>query len=369
MVTERHRVAASSRIAVSLLALGLVGPSGASPAAVDRQEASSVSSAESITPGDIAVGPDRNLWFPETGTNRIGRVTTGGDVREFTIPDAAALGRAIAPGPDGKIWVVGSGLDGRAHVWAVDASGSSVAVAPLGDNSPLGIGFLPSGLAAGADGNVWVSKLTAIARVSPAGQVAEFPIGGGLVPTSITAGPDAHLWFVGSIGAFVAQRQELSRVSTDGVIEDVLSVQNPQGVSAPSSIITGPDGNLWYADNGYSEIARVTLAPLARTVFPFVGPSELAAGPDGNIWITAYGRRIIARLTPAGAFTEFELPTPRSNPFGIVAGPDGNLWFTEPDSGGIGRITPDGVVTEFAIGPAARFPVRSQRSPRSIGNR
>jgi streptogramin lyase len=158
-------------------------------------------------------------------------------------------------------------------------------------------------------------------------------------------------------------------MTTDGKIEQVLLEQNRQGVSMPSSIITGPDGSLWYADNGYSEIARVTVNPLARTVFPFVGPSELAAGPDGNIWVTAFGRRIIARLTPAGAFTEFELPTPRSNPFGIVAGPDGNLWFTEPDSGGIGRITPEGVVTEFAIGEAARFPVRSTRSPRSIRNR
>jgi hypothetical protein len=64
MVTEKHRVAALCRIAVSLIALGLVGPSEASPAAVDRQQASSVSSAESITPGDIVVGPDRNLGFP-----------------------------------------------------------------------------------------------------------------------------------------------------------------------------------------------------------------------------------------------------------------------------------------------------------------
>ena len=342
---------------------------GAAPAGLDGQETASVSFAGPIRPGDITVGSDRHLWFPEMGTNRIGRITTAGDLAEFTIPDAAALGRAIAPGPDGKIWVVGSGLDGRVHVWAVDASGSSVAIAPLGDNPSLGIGFLPSGLAAGPDGNVWISKSSAIARVSPAGQVAEFSIGGDLIPGSITAGPDAHLWFVGSAGPFVARRQGLDRVTTDGAIEEILFVQNRQGVSAPSSIITGPDGNLWYADNGYSEITRVTLDPLARTIFPFVGPTELAAGPDGNIWITAYGRRIIARLTPAGVFAEFELPTPRSNPFGIVAGPDGNLWFTEPDSGGIGRITPDGAVTEFAIGPAARFPVGSSRSPRTIGNR
>jgi streptogramin lyase len=365
----KSRVAAPCRLALFLLSLTLVEQPEASPAGLDWQARLSVSSAESLTPGDIAVGSDRNLWFPETGTNRIGRMTTGGDVREFTITDAAALGRAIAPGPDGKIWVLGSGVDGHVHVWAVDASGSSVAIAPLGDNPSLGIGFLPSGMAVGPDGNVWISKLSAIARVSPAGQVAEFSIAADVVPTSITAGPDAHLWFVDTIGSFVERRQGLSRISTDGAVEQVLLEPNRQGVSAPASIVAGLDGSLWYADNGYSEVVRVTLDPLAKTVFPFVGPSELAAGPDGNIWITAYGRRVIARLTPTGVVTEFELPTPLSNPFGIVAGPDGNLWFTEPDSGGIGRITPDGIVTEFAIGEAARFPVHSHRSPRSIGNR
>jgi streptogramin lyase len=369
MPAERHRAAAPCRLTVALLALAFAGQTGATPAGLDLQTGWSVSSPESIEPGDITVGADRNLWFPETGTNRIGRITTMGDVEEFTIPDASALGRVIAPGPDGKIWVLGSGLDGQVHAWAVDASGLSVEIASLGDNPALGTGFLPAGITAGPDGNVWISKLSSIARVSPAGQVTEFPIGGDAIPTSITSGPDAHLWFVDSIGPFVARRQELRRVSTDGVIEQVLFAQNRQGLSAPSSIITGPDGNLWFADNGYSEIARVTVNPLTRTVFPFVGPSELAAGPDGNIWITAYGRRSIARMTPAGALTEFELPLFRSNPLGIAAGPDGNIWFTEPDGGAVGRITPEGAVTEFAIGPARRFPVHRPRSPRTVGNR
>jgi virginiamycin B lyase len=369
MSAERFRVAAPCRLAVALLALAFAEQPGAAPAGLDRQTGWSVSSLESINPGDITVGPDRNLWFPETGTNRIGRITTMGDVKEFTIPDAAALGRVIAPGPDGKIWVLGSGLDGRVHVWAVDTSGLSVEIASLGDNPALGTGFLPAGITAGPDGNAWISKLSSIARVSPAGQVTEFSIGGDAIPTSITVGPDAHLWFLDTIGLFVARRQGLSRITTDGAIEQVLLEQNRQGVSTPSSIITGPDGSLWFADNGYSEIARVTVNPLARTVFPFVGPSELAAGPDGNIWITAYGRRSIARMTPAGELTEFELPLPRSNPLGIVAGPDGNIWFTEPDSSAVGRITPEGVVTEFAIGPARRFPVHSPRSPRSVGSR
>jgi streptogramin lyase len=118
----------------------------------------------------------------------------------------------------------------------------------------------------------------------------------------------------------------------------------------PSSIITGPDGNLWFADSGYSEIVRVTVTPVTRTVFPFAVPTELAAGPDGNIWITSNGRQSITRMTPGGASTEFGLPMDRARPLGIVAGPDGNLWFTDPGTGGIGRITPEGVVTEFTSG-------------------
>jgi streptogramin lyase len=83
----------------------------------------------------------------------------------------------------------------------------AVEIASLGDNPSLGTGFLPTGIAAGPDENVWISKLSAIARVSPAGQVTEVSIGGDAIPTSITVGPGAHLWFVDTIGPFVARRQ------------------------------------------------------------------------------------------------------------------------------------------------------------------
>ena len=305
---------------------------------------------------------------PETGANRIGRITTAGAVEEFTIPAAAALGRVIGSGPDGKLWVLGSGLDGRVHVWAVDRLGLADEIAVLGDNPPLGPLFLPGGITLGPDGNVWISNLVEIVRVSPAGQVTRFPLDASIVANSITVGPDANLWFVVSIGPFVRRRQGLCRMTTGGVIDLVLLDQNSQGVSAPLSIISGPDGNLWFGDNGYSEIVRVTPDPLTKTVFPFLGPTELASGPDGNIWITAVGRRTIARLTPAGALTEFELPDPLSDPSSIVAGPDGNLWFTEPAHGAIGRITPDGRIIVFAES-AKRVPIRSPKSPRVVGDR
>ena len=37
-------------------------------------------------------------------------------------------------------------------------------------------------------------------------------------------------------------------------------------------------------------------------------------------------------------FTEFNIPTAQSMPYGITSGPDGNLWFTEFASNIIGRI-------------------------------
>jgi streptogramin lyase len=365
-MSPRHfRIIALRRLTVVLISLSLADHLAAQLDPMPWP----VSSVGSINSGDIAVGSDGNLWFSETGTSRIGQITTSGVVKEFTIPGALALGRVIAPGPDGKPWIVGSGMDGRVRVWAVDRLGLADEIAVLGENPPLGPGFLPGGITLGPDGNVWISNLGEIVRVSPAGQVTRFPLDASTVANSITVGPDANLWFVVSIGPFVRRRQGLCRMTTGGVIDLVLLDENSQGISAPLSIISGPDGNLWFGDNGYSEIVRVTPDPPTKTVFPFLGPTELASGPDGNIWITALGRRTIARLTPAGALTEFELPNPQSDPSGIVAGPDGNLWFTEPARGAIGRIAPDGLITEFAIGPATRIPIHSPKAPRVVADR
>ena len=140
-------------------------------------------------------------------------------------------------------------------------------------------------------------------------------------------------------------------------------------------------------------------------------PSSIVRGPDGNLWFTEFdspGR--IGRITPAGVVTEFTGGiTPgfsaNSAPLAITAGPDGNLWFTEysgradradhagrgrhrvqppgrsrarvdhtragrqplvhrKQTGGIGRITPAGVITEFRAGSTPGFTVN--RSPYGI---
>ena len=90
---------------------------------------------------------------------------------------------------------------------------------------------------------------------------------------------------------------------------------------------------------------RTLLAGLALTIvgatafgqiiqeFPLLppgrGPEGITTGPDGNLWFCEEGGNRIGRQTyPGGVVTEFVLPVAFSSPETIVTGPDGNLWFT-----------------------------------------
>jgi virginiamycin B lyase len=55
-------------------------------------------------PISIVAGPDGNLWFTESLTNDIARITPAGVITEFAIPtpDSGPLGLVV--GPDGNLW-------------------------------------------------------------------------------------------------------------------------------------------------------------------------------------------------------------------------------------------------------------------------
>jgi virginiamycin B lyase len=55
-------------------------------------------------PQQIVSGPDGALWFTETGTNVIGRMTTRGALSELAIPTPLGLPFGITRGRDGKLW-------------------------------------------------------------------------------------------------------------------------------------------------------------------------------------------------------------------------------------------------------------------------
>jgi virginiamycin B lyase len=57
-------------------------------------------------PVAITRGPDGAYWFSEFNGKRVGRITSGGRVREFKIHDQPT---AIAAGSDGAVWVTTAG--------------------------------------------------------------------------------------------------------------------------------------------------------------------------------------------------------------------------------------------------------------------
>jgi streptogramin lyase len=269
-------------------------------------------------PQDIRTGPDRALWFTESGSNKIGRITTDGAFTEFVTP--AGEPYAITVGPDGALWFTDVGNFSIGRITTAGAI-TEFAIAP--NSNPISI-------TAGPDGALWFTEAFArkIGRITTDGVITLFPLSE--QPGGITAGPDGALWFDAG--------NQIGRITTAGVITDLFPVPT---ASAYLSITVGSDGALWFTEFQGNKIGKITTAG-AVTEFPIPtsnsSPQGIAAGPDGALWFTESGSNKIGRITTAGVITEFSTPTSFSGPTGIAAGPDGAMWFTEHSVSKIGRI-------------------------------
>jgi virginiamycin B lyase len=256
----------------------------------------------------------------------------------------------------------------------------------------------PTGIAVGADGNLWFTEQIAnqIGRITPAGDITEFPIPtADSWPMDIAAGPDGSLWFTESI------RYRVGRITTEGKITEFLV---PKYAAQPKDIVPGPDSNLWFTSE--TQIGRITTS---GKITLYSVPTDIsivwgiAPGPDGALWFTETGANKLGRVSPEGKVSELDLSSTEmrvsrgvtkgpdnnmwivgfgtasgggsaigrvttggvvavflSHDFGqlrsIVSGPDDNLWFTDWGGNAIGRITPDGVMTRFPLPDGVTYP-------------
>jgi streptogramin lyase len=367
-VVGKVAVGAVVAVVATGAALAALAPPTASAGKISEfslPSATPVNQSTGITTGNgpvgIVKGPDGNLWFAEYATNKIGRITPGGNVTEFAIPTQP------------------------------------------GGTTPELSGAFPGGIAAGPDGKVWFTEAGShkIGRVTTNGEITEFPLptdntlyGYGSEPLEITTGPDGNLWF--TEWGYGLEASKIGRITTNGEITEFplstnnSTVNDPYGTRANLAygITAGPDGNLWFTEwnfnitgnsGGNSKIGRITPNG-SITEFPLPThdsgntpygelPAQITTGPDNNLWFTEYFSDQIGRITTNGNITEFPLPkdnstpsastpsvsTPSINtlygklPYGIVTGPDGNLWFTEVSGNQIGRISTSGSITEFRL--------------------
>lgn len=294
---------------------------------------------------EITAGPDGNLWFTQSESNKVGRISFDGKITEFNIPTSKSSPRGIAAGKDG-------------NVWFTESEANKVAkITPAGVITEFKIpaeGSQPDGISNGPDGSLWFTTYDGIWCVTPEGKFTNYPIpidqGKPLGP--ITSGADGNVWFLKD------ESNKIGRVTPKGVFTEFVDASRSSKRSGLGGITSGPDGNIWYTETRSDKIWRVTpegvftgfLIPSSNCL-----PRSIASGPDGNLWFTQEqtlltGKKFegkIGRITPSGEVAEFHIPNTADYwrqsigaGVGICAGPDGCIWITETGVNKILRFGP-----------------------------
>ena len=183
--------------------------------------------------------------------------------------------------------------------------------------------------------------------MSVTGSLSRIKVGADLTG-GVSVGPGGDVWFTSS-GSRIGRRT----MSGDLKFFDVPSGPN----DTDPRIATDRDGNIWFTEETANTIGRLTPAgAVTEFVVPTANANPLAicASPDGSVWFTEFNVRAVGRISATGKIDEFSTPARSTTPggksyfSGITAGPDGNVWFTE-EEGFIGQITSEGQVSEFAL--------------------
>jgi len=151
----------------------------------------------------VAYGHDGNVWFTETG-GRIGRLTSNGQVTEYSIPGAPYEAGDIALGSDGNLWFT---VPEKGAVGRITTSGR-IRLFPVYDTgNPGEMKPAPRNIAPGGDGRLWFSesRTGSLGWINPVHLVVgrfRFPPKGETYPVRIAPGPEGTLWYSALTGNF-----------------------------------------------------------------------------------------------------------------------------------------------------------------------
>lgn len=236
----------------------------------------------------------------------------------------------IARGPDGNIWVTISGSSQDNTLARVQPNGTVTEFAPAAVVNPVGI-------TSGPDGNLWLTRNGGVIRVPPADPdlAQDFDIAAITQPQTIRPGPGGKLW--------TASADQLVSIPPDDPNDFDASTIDGMGARG----IAASGGRLWIADFAGQRIVRAT--PTGDATFFDVGggPQQVAAGPGKQI---AYGNpgtdpQTVGRIKPGQSAKTTKVPL--SDPFGIAFAPDGNWWFAEFAKHALGLLSTGGKVEQF----------------------
>jgi streptogramin lyase len=274
-------------------------------------------------PFGIVMGPDKDLWFTDSGSGEVGKLTSSGALTEYETKANTDELEGIASGPDGNLWLVEHGARGVDHV----TTGGVFTKYLLTRASTGNVG-----IAVGSDANLWFteSKPGYIGKINTADEVlGEYVLPSGSTPYGIAAGPDNNLWFT-DYGT-----SKIGKITTSGTITEYAL---PSG-SEPWGIAAGPEKDLWFTDYGTNKVGKITTSgAITEYALPAGSlPRGITAGTEGTgtVWVADSGTSKIAEVTSTGSVTETSLPS-GSEPYGVTMGPEGLIWFTDHGTNKVG---------------------------------
>ena len=227
-------------------------------------------------PAAVTAGPDDNIWFTDVSS---------------PAGDDWGVGRMTFTGQN-------EGLEGTVANFSKGIV--SAGPAPHGDRFDITAG--PDG---SPDHNLWFTEFNSgkIGRITPKGVVSEFQVTNtGLF--SIATGPDGNLWATDVTDRDIYRIQPSKCSASLHDCNDVLAVSTVgiPGLSGnPGSIVSGPNGNLWFTIGG--SLAEITTRGLI---------SPVSQGITGS--------------------------TVGDSSQSITVGPQSTLWFAEPSAGELGQV-------------------------------
>jgi streptogramin lyase len=180
--------------------------------------------------GGITAGPDGNMWM--TAGSSIVRMTPTGELKWYPLAKES-LPFEIAQGPDQTLWYTNPGTN---KIGKITTGGG------ITEYGPLPTGSKPWGIAVDAAGNVWFTDLgtSMIGEITPGGAITEHKLPAESKPIAITAGPEGSMWFTDS------GTNKVGKITASGVMSEYAL----PSATEPYGITLGPDGDLWYADGG-----------------------------------------------------------------------------------------------------------------------
>ncbi len=286
-------------------------------------------------PFGIAAGSDGNMWFTDSGSGKVGKITNTGATQEYAAANREPEGITAGSQENKSLWVV---LHGASFLDEMTTLGE-LEQYRVKHASPADVG-----IAAGAEGDLWITESEPgyIAQMTTSGaNVGEYALPAGSKPYGIALGTKSNLWFT-DYGT-----SKIGKITSEGAITEYAL---PAG-SKPYAIVWGT-GNAWFTDNGTNKVGKINSEGVVTEYALPAGsePRGIAFGTDGRLWVAESGTNELAAVTQSGVIAQYALPA-GSDPYGVGHGPEGNIWFTDYGSNKVGKIDSNNIEEESAPEP------------------